>query len=411
MIAYDEIKCKHFFIIFFSFLKNINYIYNKADCMPTGRRVRKMKPLLKLKRNWILLLYPISFLLLWIASKSSWAAEYLFARGLFRAVKWVMAHITALFPFSLMEFGIVVIPFLAVAILLFFAIHLVRQKGRRLSVFLKGIINTLCLGAIVIFLLFVGCSVNYYRYTLAEHLELTIQPAGAKELKELVVSLAKEASAAREELTECEDEDGVYRLALTKKELGQCAVAAMEKLALGYPVFAGYYPQPKRIYFSEIMSRTELTGVFCPFTMEANVNVDISDYSIGSTMCHELAHLNGFIREDEANYISYLAAMASNDTELRYSGLMEALILSGNALYRKNPELYMEAREFYSDGVIRDLVANSEYWKKYENTVVSNTAEKLNDTYLKANNQEDGVQSYGRMVDLLLAQYRKEKDS
>ena len=55
------------------------------------------------------------------------------------------------------------------------------------------------------------------------------------------------------------------------------------------------------------MSRTEITGIFIPFTMEANVNVDIPDYSLGSTMCHELAHLHGFIREDEANYISYLA--------------------------------------------------------------------------------------------------------
>ena len=32
--------------------------------------------------------------------------------------------------------------------------------------------------------------------------------------------------------------------------------------------------------------------------------------------------------------------------------------------------------------------------------------ETVNDTYLKANGQTDGVRSYGRMVDLLLAYYR-----
>lgn len=34
-------------------------------------------------------------------------------------------------------------------------------------------------------------------------------------------------------------------------------------------------------------------------------------------------------------------------------------------------------------------------------------AAKVNDSYLKSNRQEDGVKSYGRMVDLLLADYRQ----
>ncbi len=143
--------------------------------------------------------------------------------------------------------------------------------------------------------------------------------------------------------------------------------------------------------------------------MEANVNIDIPDYSIGSTMCHELAHLKGFIREDEANYVAYLACQASTNLELRYSGLMEALILSGNALYAKDADLYYKARALYSDGVSRDLAANSLYWQEFKDKPVSNAAQKINDAYLKANNQEDGVQSYGRMVDLLLAQFRAEK--
>lgn len=34
----------------------------------------------------------------------------------------------------------------------------------------------------------------------------------------------------------------------------------------------------------------------------------------------------------------------------------------------------------------------------------------VNNTYLKANGQEDGVKSYGRMVDLLLAEYRSQTE-
>jgi hypothetical protein len=37
---------------------------------------------------------------------------------------------------------------------------------------------------------------------------------------------------------------------------------------------------------------------------------------------------------------------------------------------------------------------------------VAEKADAVNNTYLKSNNQEDGVKSYGRMVDLLLAERR-----
>jgi hypothetical protein len=52
-----------------------------------------------------------------------------------------------------------------------------------------------------------------------------------------------------------------------------------------------------------------------------------------------------------------------------------------------------------------DLALNSAYWKKFD-TGVGKVAEKANDTHLKMNDQKDGIQSYGRMVDLLLADWR-----
>lgn len=369
-----------------------------------------MKRFLKLKRIWVLLLLPTALLFLFVASRSEEAAEHVFARGIFVGVSWVMSHITGLFPFSLMELGILVLPPLALFLLIFFIVRMVRCKEGRGFLLAKAFLNVGCIVSVVVFLLVLGCSINYYRYPVARYLGLTVEPAAKEELCGLVAKLAKEANEVREGLTGFEDENGVYRLSMSKKQLGREAVDAFHELSAQYDIFGGYYPQPKRIHFSHLMSQTELTGIFCPFTMEANVNVDIPDYSIASTMCHELAHLKGFIREDEANYVSYLACQASQSPELRYSGLMEALILSGNALYAKDADLYYEVRGSYSDAVSRDLRANSEYWAEFKDKPVSNTAQKINDAYLKANHQEDGVQSYGRMVDLLLAQYRKDME-
>ncbi len=362
--------------------------------------------LMKLKRLWILLLFPLALLLMAIAKRSVYFTEEIFAKGIFHIYSQAFSFVTGWIPFSLAETGIVLGIVGIPALVIWRIIVYIKNKGKRVYLMASDLISLLCVGALVYFMLVMGCSVNYYRKPVAEYLGLTVRDSSVEELYALHAELAERTSAVREQLT-LEDADGVYRLSVSMAELARWCDDTYDALAEEHAVFHGVYPKPKRILFSAVMSKTELTGVYVPFTMEANVNVDVPEYSIASTMCHELAHLRGFIREDEANYIAYLACMASDNPELQYSGLMEALILSGNALYGKNPDLYYEIRAGYDEGVNRDLAANNAYWAQFHDTKISNTAEKLNDTYLKANNQSDGVQSYGRMVDLLLAEYRK----
>ncbi len=332
--------------------------------------------------------------------------EEVFAKGIFHIYSQVLSFITGLIPFSLAEMGIVLGLAAIPGILIWRVVLYVKKRGERLFFIGKDLISLMCIGSVVYFMLVMGCSVNYYRKPVADYLGLQVRDSSVEELAALHAELSERANAVRSQLT-LEDEAGVYMLSVSTRELAKWCDESFDALSEEYQIFHGVYPKPKRIIFSRVMSKTELTGVYVPFTMEANVNVDVPDYSIASTMCHELAHLRGFIREDEANYISYLACMASDSPELQYSGLMEALILTGNALYSKNPDKYYEIRAGYDAGVNRDLAANSAYWAQFHDTKISNTTEKLNDTYLKANNQTDGVQSYGRMVDLLLAEYRK----
>jgi len=84
---------------------------------------------------------------------------------------------------------------------------------------------------------------------------------------------------------------------------------------------------------------------------------------------------------------------------------MLALINSTNALADKNIEDYKKIANKLSPGVKRDLKYQNEFWEKYQGKVeeISNN---VNDNYLKSNGQKDGVESYGRMVDLLLAEFK-----
>ena len=47
---------------------------------------------------------------------------------------------------------------------------------------------------------------------------------------------------------------------------------------------------------------------------------------------------------------------------------------------------------------------NNVFWDRFEGKTAE-VSTKVNDTYLKAHSQTDGVLSYGRMVDLMLADF------
>ena len=145
--------------------------------------------------------------------------------------------------------------------------------------------------------------------------------------------------------------------------------------------------------------------MFFPFTMESNINVDNPFSTVPWTMAHELAHQCGFMREDEANFIAYLACKESDDALMRYSGLLLAYDNATAALRKADPEAATQISAGLAPSVQRDLAERAEHWAQYEGPVqeASNAA---NDAYLKANNQSDGMRSYGRMVDLLLAEQR-----
>lgn len=335
-------------------------------------------------------------------------AEEVFARGIYRVWHTAVARVTGLLPFSLAEWVLYGFVAAVCAALVVWLLHIIKGKGHRWRIILRGLGNALCILGLVFTLFVLGSGANYYRMTYAQCIGLKVEPASEQELFALCQSLAERANGLRAELSACEDEHGVFTLPCTEKELGARAVRAMQTLGESEPVLEGYYPPPKRVAWSREMSRFGITGVYFPFTVEANVNVDVTDYNLGADMCHELSHVAGFMREDEANFIAYRACTRSGDPVLAYSGTMLALIHAGNALYEVSPKLYATLCGEYSEAVVRDLCDNSDYWAQFEDSVTTEVGEKVNDIYLKANNQSAGIRSYGEMVDLLLAEYRND---
>lgn len=368
--------------------------------------------MLKQKRLRFILLTPISLIIILLVKNNSWIAEYIFAQGVYKFLAQIISNITGLVPFSLMELSLYItviliyISLVYIAKLLFFRRKDIRKKV--LSIF----INFSCAFSILLFLFTIFAGTNYYRYPFSEINHIKIEESSVEDLYKLNIYLIEQASDLRVYLELSQDyvnENGVIELNNTSwVQLTNSVEEAYINLSEHYPVLEGSYGRAKPVLYSKFMSRMEVTGIFWPFSLEANINIHAPDYTTPATIAHEMAHQRGFMREDEANYIAYLACIHSDNLLLQYSGTMLALTQAGNALYKEDPELYYETRSFFHKGMYADLRDKANYWSQFDDTVISTVSTKMNDTYLKVNNQKDGVKSYGRMVDLLLAGLKAE---
>lgn len=363
-----------------------------------------MKRFLKQKRNLICLCWPVGFLCYILARCNSDIAEYVFARGIYRVYGFIMSFLTGFLPFSVAEWLLILFVLALVLYPFFCIIRIVRSKEKLYTVLDSLRLLIMALGIVFLWYM-IGAGTNYYRYEFAEFSGLEVKKSSVDELYGLCEELLEKTNEARAALGISDEE--IFVSSMTNRERASACRDAMEKLSEQYDVLKGFYPYAKPVLFSRAMSEFNITGVYFPWTVESNVNVDVPDYSKASTTCHELSHLRGFMREDEANYIGYLACVNSDSAELKYSGYMLALIVSMNKLYDADKDKYGTLRGKYNAGVSLDLIYNSKYWHQFEDTVLSEAGEAMNDTYLKANNVTDGTRSYGRMVDLLLAERRK----
>lgn len=67
-------------------------------------------------------------------------------------------------------------------------------------------------------------------------------------------------------------------------------------------------------------------------------------------------------------------------------------------------DAYITLHQKLPPEAVADLAYNNAYWNHFDGKVAE-ASTRMNDTYLKLQNQTDGVKSYGRMVDLMLAYY------
>ena len=361
----------------------------------------------RIKRFWLGLLAPLSVLLTLLAHRHPQATEYWFSQGVYRLLTETYGRIFGYLPFSVSQFLIILLPVAAIIYIVTEIWKIIKSPYRK-KYFSRLIANISCTLGVAGFMFTILCGLNYARPEFAKLTGLDVRPSPAAELISLGEELAKQVSELSYLVTRNEQGEMIIS-AGSYFALARNARSTFRYVANDHPIlhgnFDGFVPLPKPIIYSRFMSRLNITGIYSPFTMEAHANIHVPDYHIPAIMIHELAHFRGIMREDEANFIAWLISINSSDVDFMYSGAMLAFAHTINQIHRVSRDDWQRIWSSLSDNVRLDFAANREYWRQFEGPLAEiSTA--ANDAYLRANRQEDGVASYGRMVDLLLAYFR-----
>ena len=149
---------------------------------------------LKKKRLWLLLLFPLTFLISALAKRSVFFAEEVFAKRIYKAHSIVVSAITGWIPFSLAELIVVVGPVVCLVLLIRFVVHMVKDKENRFARCMQGLIDVACVAAVILFVYVIGCGVNYHRVSVADYRGITVRDSSKEELYGLCSELAEQAA-------------------------------------------------------------------------------------------------------------------------------------------------------------------------------------------------------------------------
>ena len=363
------------------------------------------------KKNAIIRLAPGRHILLLVSA--ALIAAHLLTRRSYALNRWLSAHfvrpvhrglslLTSHVPFSVAE---ALIGLAAAALAVYIIISVVRlilRKDRLKQVYI--IFVTLASAGLAVYAGFcLLWGVFYYGDDFAHQSGLKSEPVSVEQLKTVTAYFAGLCNDYAEQTDRGAD-------GCCAADRGAILARSPEVYAEAekrFPCLAGPAVRAKGVFFSKVMSYTDFTGFFFPFTAEANVNTDFPPALFASTVAHELAHQRGVAKEQEANFCAVMASLLYGDADYCYSACLLAYTHLGNALYSADREAWREVYGTLSEPVLRDFAASRAYWQQFETPVqtVSNT---VYENFLYSYDQELGLKSYGACVDLLVNYFYEE---
>ncbi len=275
-------------------------------------------------------------------------------------------------------------------------------RGRRWERAYCALLGAVCAALTVYDSFWLLWGIDFWTDSFQDLSGIRAQPVELEDLCSVTEHVAQMLARSAEEVPR--DEDGLF--AVPRQEILDKSSQIYRNVEEVFPFLTFPDRGVKAVRASRLMSRLDFTGFYCAYTGESNVNVDSPACLLPSTIAHELAHQRGIASEQECNFLAVLASTLSGDPAYVYSGWLMGYIYLGNALYGADPERYWAIRETLPETVLADLRDNNAYWAQFRDTPIQKLSNKVYDGLLKGYGETRGIQSYGTVVDLLVAYYK-----
>jgi len=349
----------------------------------------------KIKRLIALSIIPQYLLLLLIKDRPDFVEQY-YSRGFYPVLSKVLNASFRWIPFS---FGDLLYLVAISYILRWLVINWKKRREHPIAWSLE----VLSFVSVLYFVFHLCWGLNYYRSPLEHSMGLNTQYSTEK-LITITTQLAIKTNALQL---------GITNDSLTKvntpyafKELTRLSQIGYTELETKNPIFEHPGQNVKKSIYSTPLTYMGFAGYLNPFSLEAQVNSVMPKNSMLTTIAHEQAHQLGYAAENEANFIGFLACIHTDNPYFNYAGYAFALRYCLQELRRRDNEAYTELLNALHPGILKDFRESSKFWKAYNNPLEP-LIKRIYSRFLKANNQEKGIESYSYVVALLVDYFHK----
>ena len=250
----------------------------------------------------------------------------------------------------------------------------------------------------IIFNIFWG--INYNRKGIANQLSLTNLRYDTTDLLTLQHLLLQKVNASKSVLIRTRE---AYP---SKNELFKKAKDSYASAQRIYPFLQLENLSVKSSLYGKLGDYLGFTGYYNPFTGEAQVNTTVPKFLQPYITTHEIAHQLGYAKENEANFVGYLAAINSRDTVFHYSAYFDLFLYANREVYYFDSVLSRKSLELLNPDSKKDIRELQQFNLDHR-SFVEPLITWIYGKYLKLNQQPQGMRSYNAVVAMMIAYYKK----
>ncbi|MDV7187570.1 DUF3810 domain-containing protein [Lutibacter sp. TH_r2] len=318
--------------------------------------------------------------------------EKYYSNGLYILISKIFRVVFGWIPFSVGDF----IYFFGGVLIVYHLRKYIKSNSFKFKNLIFRILGTL---SVIYFLFNISWGLNYYRIPVEHTLNFKNEKFSTKDLVQFTEQLIYKINKVQVEITK--NDTLIVQNPDNKSKILNQAFLSYNSLAKEHQRFSISNKSVKKSLFSLPLTYMGFAGYLNPFSGEAQVNKLIPKNNFAATSCHEIAHQTGIGLESEANFVGYLAATNYNNNYFKYSGYLLALRYCLTDVYRLDEAKFNELKALINKGILKDIKQSQDFYKSYQNWS-EEYFKFFYDSFLKANQQKDGIKSYHKMVSLLI---------